>query len=74
MPGRVPDRMLSWLDATLAALGDGFIRGWTKVERTYRRPFSRFGVAEVRVLSAARHWRDRLAGLGLEPPPLARRG
>jgi len=34
--------MLSWLDATLAALGDGFIRWWTKVERSYKRPSSRF--------------------------------
>ena len=41
MRGRLMDRMLSWLDATLAALGDGFIRAWTRVERSYRRPFSR---------------------------------
>jgi CHASE2 domain-containing sensor protein len=34
--------MLSWLDATLAALGDGFIRWWTKVERSYKRPLARF--------------------------------
>ncbi|MCC7461563.1 MAG: CHASE2 domain-containing protein [Gammaproteobacteria bacterium] len=33
--------MFSWLDASLAALGDGFMRAWTKVERSYRRPFSR---------------------------------
>lgn len=33
--------MLSWLDATLAALGDGFIRAWGYVERSYRRPLSR---------------------------------
>jgi adenylate cyclase len=33
--------MLSWLDAPLAALGDGFMRAWSKVERSYRRPFSR---------------------------------
>ena len=36
--------MLSWLDATLAALGDGFIRWWTHVDRSYKRPFSRFSV------------------------------
>ena len=36
--------MLSWLDATLAALGDGFIRAWTVVERSYRRPLSRFAL------------------------------
>jgi CHASE2 domain-containing sensor protein len=34
--------MFSWLDASLAALGDGFMRAWSKVERSYRRPFSRF--------------------------------
>ncbi len=33
--------MLSWLDAPLAALGAGFLRAWSKVERSYRRPFSR---------------------------------
>jgi CHASE2 domain-containing sensor protein len=38
--GRLTDRVLSWLDATLATLGDGFVREWTKVERSYRRPFS----------------------------------
>lgn len=40
--GSLIDRILSWLDATLAALGDGFIRAWTRVERSYKRPFSRF--------------------------------
>jgi len=38
--GRLTDRMLSWIDASLAALGHGFIREWTKVERSYRRPLS----------------------------------
>ncbi|MGB5131201.1 MAG: CHASE2 domain-containing protein [Steroidobacteraceae bacterium] len=33
--------MLSWLDATLAALGEGFMRAWTIVERSYRRPLAR---------------------------------
>ena len=33
--------MLSWLDAPLATLGDVFMRSWSKVERSYRRPFSR---------------------------------
>jgi adenylate cyclase len=33
--------MFSWLDAPLAALGDGFMRAWSRVERSYRRPFSR---------------------------------
>lgn len=33
--------MFSWLDAPLAALGEGFMRAWSKVERSYRRPFSR---------------------------------
>ena len=40
MLGRLTDRMLSWIDASLAALGHGFIREWTKVERSYRRPLS----------------------------------
>lgn len=35
------NRMLSWLDASLAALGHGFVRHWTQVERSYRRPMSR---------------------------------
>ncbi len=34
--------MLSWLDAALAALGEAFMRSWSKVERLYRRPLSRF--------------------------------
>lgn len=33
--------MFSWLDATLAALGEGFMRAWTVVERSYRRPLAR---------------------------------
>jgi hypothetical protein len=40
--GKLTGRLLSWLDATLVALGDGFIRAWTRVERSYKRPFSRF--------------------------------
>jgi CHASE2 domain-containing sensor protein len=34
------DRLLSWIDASLAALGHGFIVAWTRVERSYRRPFA----------------------------------
>ncbi len=75
MMGRLTDRVLSWIDASLAALGHGFIRAWTKVERSYRRPFAQARVAaEVRVLPAARARRDRLARLGLEPRPLAQLG
>lgn len=33
-------RLLATLDAGLAAAGHGFIHYWTKVERSYRRPFS----------------------------------
>ncbi len=40
MNGRWTGRVLSWIDASLAAFGHGFIRFWTKVERSYRRPFS----------------------------------
>ena len=39
--GTHKNAMFSWLDAPLAALGDGFMRTWSKVERSYRRPFSR---------------------------------
>ena len=35
---------MSWVDATLASLGDGFVTTWSKVERSYRRPFSRFAM------------------------------
>lgn len=41
---RLADRILSWLDAGLAALGHGFLRLWTRVERAYRRPLSRFAL------------------------------
>jgi hypothetical protein len=34
--------MLSWLDASLAAVGERFMRSWTVVERAYRRPLSAF--------------------------------
>ena len=37
-----PGSVLSWLDATLATFGDRFIRTWSRVERSYRRPLSRF--------------------------------
>ena len=44
MRGRVTDRLLSWIDASLAAFGHGFILAWTKVERSYRRPFSQIAL------------------------------
>ncbi len=34
--------ILPWLDASLAAIGEGFMRSWTVVERGYRRPLSAF--------------------------------
>jgi len=40
MIGRLTDRVLSWIDASLAAFGHGFILAWTRVERSYRRPFA----------------------------------
>jgi adenylate cyclase len=40
MAARRSDRMLSWLDASLAALGEAFVRTWTRVERSYKRPLS----------------------------------
>jgi adenylate cyclase len=42
MGTRLSVRIFSWLDAALAALGDGFIRTWTGVERSYKRPLSWF--------------------------------
>ena len=41
MLGRLVDRVLSWLDASLATFGYGFIRRWSRFERGYRRPLSR---------------------------------
>ena len=40
MAGSGLERVLSWVDASLAALGDSFVRSWGKVERSYRRPLS----------------------------------
>lgn len=36
--------MFSWLDASLAVLGDRFLRAWSKVERCYRRPSARLAL------------------------------
>ena len=36
--------MFSWLDASLAVLGDRFIRAWSKVEHAYRRPSARLAL------------------------------
>jgi CHASE2 domain-containing sensor protein len=44
MLGRLKDRVFSWVDASLAALGHGFVREWGKVERSYRRPLSQVAV------------------------------
>jgi len=41
MPGSLTNRLLSWIDASLAALGHSFIQAWSRVERGYRRPFSK---------------------------------
>jgi len=41
MLGRLRDRVLSWMDASLAALGYGFLQAWGKLERGYRRPLAR---------------------------------
>ena len=38
------DRIISWIDASLAVLGERFIRGWTQVEHAYRRPASRLAL------------------------------
>ncbi len=35
---------MSWIDASLAVLGDRFIRAWSRVERSYRRPSARLAL------------------------------
>ena len=42
MAGGIIGRVLSRTDASLATLGEGFMRSWSVVERGYRRPLSRF--------------------------------
>jgi CHASE2 domain-containing sensor protein len=44
MTGRLADRVLSWIDSSLAAFGHGFILAWTRVERSYRRPFAQIAL------------------------------
>jgi CHASE2 domain-containing sensor protein len=44
MPSGPIDRIISWIDASLAVLGDRFMRGWSKVERSYRRPLSQLAI------------------------------
>ena len=44
MLGRLSDRVLSWSDSSLAAVGHGPILARTKVERSYRRPLSQVAV------------------------------
>jgi adenylate cyclase len=44
MLGRLRDRLLSWMDASLAVLGYGFLKAWGKLERGYRRPLSRLSL------------------------------
>ena len=75
MPGRLTDRVLSSLDAGLATLGHGFMREWSRVERSYRRPLSalafRLKFAFYPLLAARR---DRVARLGLGPRPFTQLG
>jgi CHASE2 domain-containing sensor protein len=44
MPGGLRNRVLSWMDASLALLGHRFLQAWGKVERGYRRPLSRLSL------------------------------
>src|SRR5262245_9291500 len=37
-------RLIEWFDRSTSALGHRFVDGWTKVERSYRRPFSKIAV------------------------------
>jgi len=42
MSNRRGGGIFSWLDASLATIGEIFMRSWTVVERAYRRPMSAF--------------------------------
>jgi len=44
MPGGWSQRVLSRIDASLAALGHGFVHHWGALERAYRRPLSSLAV------------------------------
>ena len=41
---RALQRMVSWLEAVLARLGQGFITRWEGIERSYRRPNAQFAL------------------------------
>ena len=41
---RALQRSLSWLEAGLARLGQGFIVRWERIERGYRRPNAQFAL------------------------------
>jgi adenylate cyclase len=40
MWSRLKGLVLSWLDAAFATAGEAFVRAWTRLERSYRRPLS----------------------------------
>lgn len=44
-PTRPLRALLTWIDAAMATSAVAFMDAWTKVERSYRRPFSRIAVA-----------------------------
>ena len=75
MAGGTKDRLLSWIDATLATLGHGFVTSWSKVERSYRRPFSyfafrlKFAFYPLLAIGAI-----GVARLGLDARPVIERG
>ena len=40
MPGKITDLLITWIDAVMSTLAVAFMRSWTVVERSYRRPMS----------------------------------
>src|SRR5690349_11875971 len=37
-------KLVTWVDAWMASSADAFINTWTRVERSYKRPFSRLAL------------------------------
>lgn len=44
MPRKPIGALMSWVDAAMASSAHGFIELWTRLERTYKRPFSRAAI------------------------------
>jgi len=44
MTNRRASGLIAWIDASVAAAGESFMRSWSVVERAYRRPLSRLAL------------------------------